>query len=181
MRDHFFLMTRQNLLEFAGRFWFIHCNSPDIATSDFHLLQSLQNSLRGKKKKKHIPERLHKVPEIVLRSKGKIFWEDRIKKLPEKLQKVMEQNMKMLSNKVLVKMKKYVFIFILKLKDLFSQSNNNVKVKSGRPGRKIYYIQNKEWSKMVIGICHTLHLLVPLFCSHFLFCLSGNPPHPTLK
>ena len=60
------------------------------------------------------------------------------------MKKVVEQNMRMLSNKVLVKMKKYVFIFTLKLKDLFSQSKSNVKVKSGRLGRKLYYIPDKK-------------------------------------
>ena len=65
-------------------------------------------------------------------------------KLGKKLKKVVEQNMRMLSNKVLVKMKKYVFIFTLKLKDLFSQSKSNVKVKSGRLDRKLYYIPDKK-------------------------------------
>lgn len=59
----------------------------------------------------HLPERLYKASETVLCSKGKTFWKDRIMKLGEKSQKVVEQNMRMLSNKVLVKMKKYVYFY----------------------------------------------------------------------
>ena len=188
MQDHifwclffglFFLMTRRNLLQFAGRFWFIHCihQTLELQISIYYNLYN--NSVSGKKcisLKDYIRHLKQFFAQI-----GNTFWKDRIMKLGEKLQEVVEQNMRMLSNKVLVKMKKYVFIFTLKLKDLFSQSKSNVKVKSGRLDRKLYYIQDKKWSKMTIGICHTLHLLVLLFCSHFLFCLSGNPPDPTLK
>ena len=48
VRPHVSLMTRQNCYSLAGKFWFIHCNSPDIAPLDFHLLWSLPNSLNGK-------------------------------------------------------------------------------------------------------------------------------------
>ena len=85
-RLHVSLMTRQNLLQFGRE---VPPYSPDIAPSDFHLFQSLQNSLNGKNFnsledcKRHL--------EQFFAQKDKKFWEDGIMKLPEKWQKVVEQ------------------------------------------------------------------------------------------
>ena len=63
--------------------------SSDIAPLDFHLFQSLQNSLNGKNfnslegYKRHL--------EQFFAQKDKKFWEDGIMKLPEKWQKAVEQ------------------------------------------------------------------------------------------
>ena len=87
---HVSLMTRQKLLQ-PGWEVLIHLlYSPDIAPLDFHLFQSLQNSLNGKNFnsledcKRHL--------EQFFAQKGNKFWEDGIMKLPEKCQKVVEQN-----------------------------------------------------------------------------------------
>ena len=49
----------------------IHSYSPDIATLDFHLFWSLQNSHCGKKKKKNSnPGKLEQAPGTALYSKG---------------------------------------------------------------------------------------------------------------
>ena len=89
-RPHVSLMTRQNLLQ-LGWAVLIHLSySSDIAPSDFHLFQSLQNSLNGKNFnsledcKRHLEE--------FFAQKDKKFWEDGIMKLPEKWQKVVEEN-----------------------------------------------------------------------------------------
>ena len=64
--------------------------SPDIPPSDVHVFRSLQNSLNGKNFssledcKRHL--------EQFFAQKDKKFWEDGIMKLPEKWQKVVEQN-----------------------------------------------------------------------------------------
>ena len=64
-------------------------NSPDITPLDFHLFWSLQNSLNGKNFnslkdcKRHL--------EQFFAQKDKKIWEDRIMKLPEKWQVVVEQ------------------------------------------------------------------------------------------
>ena len=47
-RPHVSLMTRQKLLQLGWEILIHPPYSPDIATSDFHLFQSLQNSLNGK-------------------------------------------------------------------------------------------------------------------------------------
>ena len=88
-RPHVSLMTRQKLLQLG---WEVLIHPPyslDIAPSDFHLFQSLQNSLNGKifnsleDCKRHL--------EQFFAQKDKKFWEDGIMKLPEKWQKVVEQ------------------------------------------------------------------------------------------
>ena len=63
--------------------------SPDIAPSDFHLFQSLQNSLNGKNF--NSPEDCKRHLEQFFAQKDKKFWEDGIMKMPEKWQKVVEQ------------------------------------------------------------------------------------------
>ena len=91
MQDCMFLWwPGKNCYSLSGKFWFIHCIPPDIAPLDFHLFQSLQNSLNGKNFssledcKRHL--------EQFFARKDKKFWEDGIMKLPEKWQKVVEQN-----------------------------------------------------------------------------------------
>ena len=82
-------MTRQKLLQLSWEVLTHPPYSPDIARSAFHLFRSLQNSLNGKNFnsledcKRHL--------EQFFAQKDKKFWEDRIMKLPEKWQKVMEQ------------------------------------------------------------------------------------------
>ena len=89
-RPHVSLMTRQKLLR-LGREVLIHpLYSPDVAPSDFHLFRYLHNSLNGKNFnsledcKRHLEE--------FFAQKDKKFWESGIIKLPEKWQKVVEQN-----------------------------------------------------------------------------------------
>ena len=48
-RRHVFLMTRQKLLQLGWEVLIHLLYSPDVAPSDFHLFQSLQNSHNGKK------------------------------------------------------------------------------------------------------------------------------------
>ena len=82
-------MTRQKLLQLGWEVLIYPPYSPDIATLNFHLFQSLQNSLNGKNFnsledcKRHL--------EQFFAQKDKKFWEDGIMKLPEKWQKVVEQ------------------------------------------------------------------------------------------
>ena len=89
-RPHVSLMTRQKLLQLGWEVLIHPPYSPDIAPSDFHLFRSLQNSLSGKNFnsledcKRHL--------EQFFAQKDKKFWEDGIMKLPEKWQKVVEQN-----------------------------------------------------------------------------------------
>ena len=89
-RPHVSLMTRQKLLQLGWEVLIPPPYSPDIAPSDYHLFRSLQNSLNGKNFssledcKRHL--------EQFFAQKDKKFWEDGIMKLPEKWQKVVEQN-----------------------------------------------------------------------------------------
>uniref|UniRef100_A0AC11CZU8 Uncharacterized protein n=5 Tax=Ovis aries TaxID=9940 RepID=A0AC11CZU8_SHEEP len=89
-RPHVSLMTRQKLLQLGWELLIPPPYSPDIAPSDYHLFRSLQNSLNGKNFssledcKRHL--------EQFFAQKDKKFWEDGIMKLPEKWQKVVEQN-----------------------------------------------------------------------------------------
>ena len=89
-RPHVSLMTRQKLLQLGWEVLIHPPYSPDIASLDFHLFWSLQNSLNGKNSnsledcKRHL--------EQFFAQKDKKLWEDGIMKLPEKWQKVVEQN-----------------------------------------------------------------------------------------
>ena len=82
-------MTRQKLLQLGWEVLIHPPYSPDIAPLDFHLFQSLQNSLHGKNFsslgdcKRHLEE--------FFAQKDKKFWEDRIMKLPGKWKKVVKQ------------------------------------------------------------------------------------------
>ena len=83
-------MTRQKLLQLDWKVLIHPLCSLDIAPLDFHLFQSLQNSLIGKNFnslkdcKRHL--------EQFFAQKEKKLCEDRIMKLPEKWQMVVEQN-----------------------------------------------------------------------------------------
>ena len=90
MRLHVSLMNKQKLLQLGWEVLIHLPYSPDIAPSDFHLFQSLQNSLNGKKfsSLKDCKRRL----EQFFAQKDKKFWEHGVMKLPEKWQKVVEQN-----------------------------------------------------------------------------------------
>ena len=83
-------MTRQKLSQLGWEVLIHAPYSPDIAPLDFCLFQSLQNSLNGKNFnslegcKRHL--------EYFFAQKDEKFWEDEIMMLPEKPQKVLEQN-----------------------------------------------------------------------------------------
>ena len=89
-RLHVSLMTRQKLLQLGWEVLIHPPYSPDIAPSDFHLFRSLQNSLNGKSFNSLEDCRRHL--DQFFAQKDKKFWEDGIMKLPEKWQKVVEQN-----------------------------------------------------------------------------------------
>ena len=76
-------MTGQKLL-------MVWLYSPGIAPLDFHIFQSLQNSLNGKYFNSLEDCRTHL--EQFFAQKDKKFWEDGIMKLPERRQKVVGQN-----------------------------------------------------------------------------------------
>ena len=88
-RPHVSLMTRLKLLQLGWEVLINASYSPDIAPSDFHLFQSLQNSLNGKNF--NFLEDCRRHLEQFFAQKDKKFWEDGITKLPEKWQKVVEQ------------------------------------------------------------------------------------------
>ena len=84
------LMTRQKLLQLGWEVLIHPPYSPDIAPSDFHLFRSLQNSFNGKYFNSLEDCKWHL--EQFFDQKDKRFWEDGIMKLPEKWQKIVEQN-----------------------------------------------------------------------------------------
>lgn len=83
------LMTRQKLLQLGWKVLPLRY-SPDLTPLDFHLFLSSQNSLNGKKVnsledcKKHL--------EQFFAQEDKKFWRDGLTKLPERWQKVVQQN-----------------------------------------------------------------------------------------
>ena len=89
-RLHVSLLTRQKLLQLG---WEVLIHLPyslDFAPSDLHLFQSLQNSLNGKNFSSL--EDCKRCLEQLFAQKDKKCWEDGIMKLPEKWQKIVEQN-----------------------------------------------------------------------------------------
>ena len=88
-RPHVSLMTRQKLLQLGWEVLIHPPYSPDIASSDFHLFHSLQNSLKGKNF--NSLEDCKRRLEQFFAQKDKKFWEGGIMKLPEKWQKVVGQ------------------------------------------------------------------------------------------
>ena len=82
-------MTRQKLLQLGWEVLIHLPYSADIAPSDFHLFQSLQNSLNVKNFNSLEDYKRHL--EQFFAQKDKKFWEDGIVKLPGKWQKVVEQ------------------------------------------------------------------------------------------
>ena len=82
-RPHVSLMTRQKLLQLGWEVLIHLLYSPDIAPLDFHLFQSLQNSLNGRNFKSLEDCKRHL--EQFFAQKDNKFWEDGIMKLPEKM------------------------------------------------------------------------------------------------
>ncbi|EGI58226.1 Histone-lysine N-methyltransferase SETMAR, partial [Acromyrmex echinatior] len=89
-RPHTSLMTRQKLRELVWEVLMHSPYSPDLAPSDYHLFRSLQNSLDGKTlaDKKAAENHLKKF----FADKPQKFYTDGIMKLPEKWQKVIDNN-----------------------------------------------------------------------------------------
>ena len=83
-------MTRQKRLQFVWEVLTPPPYSPGIAPSDFHLFWCSQNSFNGKNL--NSLEDCKMQLELFFAQKCKKFWEDGIMKLPERWQKVVEQN-----------------------------------------------------------------------------------------
>ena len=120
-RPHISLMTRQKLLQLSWEVLIHLPYSADIAPADFHLFRSLQNSLNGKNFDSLEDCNSSGTWNSSLLKKINKFWEDGIMKLPEKWQKVVEQNSEVntLFNKVLGENEKCVYYFYLKTKGTF--------------------------------------------------------------
>ena len=73
-KPHVSLMTRQKLLQLGWEVLIHPPYSPGTAPSDFHLFQSLQNSLKGKNF--HSLEDCKRHLEQFFAQKDKKFWED---------------------------------------------------------------------------------------------------------
>ena len=83
-------MTRQRLLQCGLKVLIHPSHSPGIAPLDFYLFWSLQKFLNGKNF--NSLEDCKRYLEQFFAQKDKKFWEDEIMKLPEKWQKIVEQN-----------------------------------------------------------------------------------------
>ena len=83
-------MTRQKLLQLGWEVLVHPQYSPDIEPSDFYLFWSLENSLTGKDFNSQEDCKRH-LEQFFARKENK-FWEDGIMKVPERWQKVVEQN-----------------------------------------------------------------------------------------
>ena len=108
----------KNCCNLAGRFWFICCIHQTLHLFVFHL-KFLQNSLN----KISVPWKAMKDTwNRSLLKKIKKIGEDEIMKLPEKWQKVVEQNVEnVVQQNSCRKWKMYLLFFLLKPKDLFCQ------------------------------------------------------------
>lgn len=89
-RPHTSLVTRQKLLELGWELMLHPPYSPDLAPSDYHLFRSLQNSLDGKTFNDDDAVKSHLIQFFA--DKDQKFYERGIMKLPERWQKVIEQN-----------------------------------------------------------------------------------------
>ena len=89
MQDHIIFDTQAKLLQLDWEVLIHYSYSPDLAPSDFHLLQSLQHFLNGKNFNPW--KTVNNIWNSSLLKKMK-YWKDGIMKLPEKWQMVVEQN-----------------------------------------------------------------------------------------
>ena len=89
-RPHISLVTRQKLRELGWEVLMHPPNSPDLAPSNYHLFRSLKNSLNGVKlaSKEACEDHL----DQFFAKKSQKFYSDGIMILPEKWQKVIDQN-----------------------------------------------------------------------------------------
>jgi len=119
-RPHTSLVTRQKLLQLGWDVLPHPPYSPDLAPSDYYLFRSLQNFLEGKtfpsneKVKNHLDQ--------FFASKEQKFYERGIMLLPEKWQKVLDQNGQYIIQKNLFTIRKSSFIFIKKKRNYFSNN-----------------------------------------------------------
>ena len=89
-RPHVSLTTQQKLLELGWDVLPHPPYSPDLAPCDYHIFQSLQNSLNGKKFNSLVS--IKNDLDKFFAEKPQKFWEDGIFKLPKRWKKVVEQN-----------------------------------------------------------------------------------------
>ncbi|CAK9802842.1 Histone-lysine N-methyltransferase SETMAR [Anthophora quadrimaculata] len=89
-RPHTSLATRTKLLELGWEVMSHPPYSPDLAPSDYHLFRSLQNFLNGNNFSNNDDLKSHLVQFFA--DKDRKFYERGIMKLPERWQKVIEQN-----------------------------------------------------------------------------------------
>lgn len=89
-RPHTSLVTRQKLLELGWELMLHPPYSPDRAPSDYHLFQSLQNSLNGEAFTDDVGVNSHLVQFFA--NKDQKFYERGIMQLPERWQKVIDQS-----------------------------------------------------------------------------------------
>ncbi|KAG6804544.1 Ammar1 transposase [Apis mellifera caucasica] len=88
-RPHTYLVTRQKLLELGWDVLSYPPYSPDLAPSDYFLFQSLQNSLNGKNFNNDDDIKSYLIQFF---AKNQKFYERGIMMLPERWQKVIDQN-----------------------------------------------------------------------------------------
>ena len=118
MQDHTHLRPRgKNYWSVVGMFCHM-CPpySPDLAPSYYHLFRSLQNSLNGITFTNDDDVKSHLVKFFV--DKDQKFYEQGIIKLPEKWQKIIDNNDNIL-NKVISLYKKIGCSFLLKKRNYF--------------------------------------------------------------
>ena len=109
-RAYVYLMIRKKLLHLGWEVLIHLLYSPDIASLDFHLFWSLQNSLNGKNFNSLVDCKRHL--EQFFAQKDKKFWEDGIMMLPEKMAEGSRTKWQIrCSIKFLVKMRSVSFIF----------------------------------------------------------------------